>query len=56
MKLATFTHGGETRIGAVVGELVVDLSKAAPELPTNMRDFLVAVSYTHLQLPTILLV
>ena len=42
MKLATFTHGGETRIGAVVGELVVDLSKAAPELPTNMRDFLVA--------------
>ena len=42
MKLATFTHGGETRIGVVVGELVVDLSKAAPELPTNMRDFLVA--------------
>ncbi len=42
MKLATFTHGDETRIGVVVGELVVDLSKAAPELPTNMRDFLVA--------------
>ena len=42
MKLATFTHGGETRIGVVVGELVVDLSKAAPELPTNKRDFLVA--------------
>ena len=41
MKLATFTHGGETRIGVVVGELVVDLRKAAPELPTNMRDFLV---------------
>ncbi|SUZ63590.1 uncharacterized protein METZ01_LOCUS16444 [marine metagenome] len=42
MKLATFTHGGDTRIGVVVGELVVDLSRAAPELPTNMRDFLVA--------------
>ena len=41
MKLATFTHGGDTRIGVVVGELVVDLSKAAPELPTDMRDFLV---------------
>ena len=42
MKLATFTHGGETRIGVVVGELIVDLTKAAPELPTNMRDFIVA--------------
>ncbi|HIC33922.1 MAG TPA: 5-carboxymethyl-2-hydroxymuconate isomerase, partial [Gammaproteobacteria bacterium] len=42
MKLVTFTHGGDTRIGVVVGELVVDLSKAVPELPTNMRDFLVA--------------
>ena len=42
MKLATFTHGRETRIGVVVGELIVDLSKAAPELPTTMRGFLEA--------------
>ena len=42
MKLATFTHGRETRIGVVVGELIVDLAKAAPDLPTNMRDFLAA--------------
>ena len=42
MKLVTFTHGDRTRIGAVVGELVVDLSAAAPELPTDMVDFLAA--------------
>ena len=42
MKLATFTHGRETRIGVVVGELVIDLSRAAPELPTDMRSLLEA--------------
>lgn len=40
MKLATFTHANETRIGVIVGELIVDLSRAAPELPTTMRSFL----------------
>lgn len=42
MKLATFTHGGRTRIGVVVGELVIDLSAAVPELPTDMIAFLEA--------------
>ena len=40
MKLASFTHANETRIGVIVGELIVDLSKAVPELPTTMRSFL----------------
>jgi len=36
MKLATFTHGGVTRIGVVVDESIVDLAAAAPELPRDM--------------------
>jgi 2-keto-4-pentenoate hydratase/2-oxohepta-3-ene-1,7-dioic acid hydratase in catechol pathway len=36
MKLVTFTHEGRTRIGVVDGEAVVDLSAAAPDLPTEM--------------------
>lgn len=42
MKLATFTHDGATRIGVVVGDTVVDLSAAAPQLPTQMCAFLSA--------------
>ena len=42
MKLATFSHGGRERIGVVVGELVIDLSAAAPDLPTDMTAFLAA--------------
>jgi len=42
MKLATFTESGQTRIGVVVGEQVIDLSKAAPSLPTDMLSFLEA--------------
>jgi len=42
MKLATFTHGGRTRIGVVRGESVLDLSTLAPNLPTSMRAFLEA--------------
>ena len=42
MKLATFTHGSTTRIGIVVGEEVVDLSVAAPDLPTEMIALLAA--------------
>jgi 2-keto-4-pentenoate hydratase/2-oxohepta-3-ene-1,7-dioic acid hydratase in catechol pathway len=42
MKLATFTHDGATRIGVVVGEEIVDLASAAPELPRDMLAFLEA--------------
>ena len=42
MKLATFTHAGATRIGVVVGDEVVDLAAAAPEMPRAMEAFLAA--------------
>ncbi len=42
MKLATFTHQGSTRIGAVVDDAVVDLAAAAPELPREMAALLAA--------------
>ncbi len=42
MKLATFTHGGNTRIGVVADDSMVDLSAAAPELPREMVAFLEA--------------
>jgi 2-keto-4-pentenoate hydratase/2-oxohepta-3-ene-1,7-dioic acid hydratase in catechol pathway len=42
MKLATFTHGGATRIGVVVDDSIVDLAAAAPELPRDMIAFIVA--------------
>jgi 2-keto-4-pentenoate hydratase/2-oxohepta-3-ene-1,7-dioic acid hydratase in catechol pathway len=42
MKLATFTHDGHTRIGIVDGDDVVDLSRAAPDLPHEMVTFLEA--------------
>lgn len=42
MKLATFTQAGATRIGVVDGEAIVDLSAAAPNLPTEMCAFLAA--------------
>lgn len=42
MKLATFTQAGSTRIGVVDGEAIVDLSAAAPSLPTEMCAFLAA--------------
>lgn len=42
MKLATFTHARSTRIGVVVGDEVVDLAAAAPELPHEMCAFLAA--------------
>lgn len=42
MKLVTFTHDRHTRIGAVVDDAVVDLSRAAPTLPSDMRAFLAA--------------
>jgi len=42
MKLATFTHDGNTRIGVVVDDHVIDLAVAAPALPTEMKAFLCA--------------
>ena len=42
MKLATFSHGGTTRIGVVVDDQIVDLAAAAPELPREMTAFLAA--------------
>jgi len=42
MKLATFTHSGTTRIGVVDGDQIIDLSAAAPTLPTEMVAFLEA--------------
>ena len=42
MKLATFTHGGTTRIGVVAGDSMIDLAAAAPELPREMAAFLTA--------------
>ena len=40
MKLATFTHQGRTRIGVVTDGGVVDLSQAAPELPSDATQHL----------------
>ncbi|MCZ6658682.1 MAG: fumarylacetoacetate hydrolase family protein [Gammaproteobacteria bacterium] len=42
MRLITFTEGNRTRIGALNGDAVVDLSVAAPDLATNMLTFLEA--------------
>ena len=42
MKLCTFTHGQRTRIGVIVGELVIDLPAVVPELPSDMISFLAA--------------
>jgi 2-keto-4-pentenoate hydratase/2-oxohepta-3-ene-1,7-dioic acid hydratase in catechol pathway len=42
MKLATFTHGGATRLGVVVEDSIVDLAAAVTELPREMIAFLIA--------------
>jgi len=42
VRLATFTHGGARRIGVPVGDEIVDLAAAAPELPQEMTAFLAA--------------
>jgi 2-keto-4-pentenoate hydratase/2-oxohepta-3-ene-1,7-dioic acid hydratase in catechol pathway len=42
VKLATFTHAGATRVGCVVGDAIVDLASAAPELPRDMIALLAA--------------
>lgn len=40
MKLARFTYNGTTRLGAVIGDEIVDLSVAAPKLPTEILGLL----------------
>lgn len=42
MKIVTFTHEKRTRLGLVSDNSLVDLSIDAPDLPTNMLDFLIA--------------
>ncbi len=44
MRLATFTQAQRTRIGVVMGDELVDLATAAPDLPTEMTEFLAAGS------------
>lgn len=41
MKLATFTHNKQTRVGAVVGDVVVD-SRGDADIPAGMIEFLSA--------------
>ena len=40
MKLVTFTHGGTSRVGTVVGEEVVDVTAQGTALPHDMLAFL----------------
>ena len=42
MKLATFTHAGATGVGVVVGDEIVDLAAAAPQLPPELTALLAA--------------
>ena len=42
MKLATFTAGGPAELGAVVGETIVPLNRAAPGLPADMIGLIAA--------------
>ena len=42
MKLATFTQANRTRLGAVVGDEIVDFEAAAPDLPGDMISLLAA--------------
>ncbi len=40
MRLATFTSGGATHVGVVIEDDVVDLARAAPDLPRDMLALL----------------
>ncbi len=42
MKLCTFSQAGVLRVGAVVGDELVDLASAAPELPRELASLLAA--------------
>ncbi|MBV8799328.1 MAG: fumarylacetoacetate hydrolase family protein [Alphaproteobacteria bacterium] len=40
MKLASFESGGRESIGIVVGDALIDFARAAPDLPSDMRDLI----------------
>ena len=42
MRLVSFTEGDKSRIGVLTGDRITDLSRAAPDLPHDMNDFLAA--------------
>lgn len=42
MRLISFESGGKPAVGIVSGDTVTDLSSAAPDLPTDMREFIAA--------------
>jgi 2-keto-4-pentenoate hydratase/2-oxohepta-3-ene-1,7-dioic acid hydratase in catechol pathway len=42
MRLVTFSEGGAVRVGALVGDQVVDLAKAVPDLPRDMQGLVEA--------------
>ena len=42
MRLVTFTHQGQRRLGARSGDSIIDFSAADPSIPTTMREFLEA--------------
>ena len=40
MKLGSFESGGRESIGIVVGDALIDFARAAPDLPSDMRDLI----------------
>jgi ureidoglycolate lyase len=40
MKLASFESGGRESIGIVMGDALIDFARAAPDLPSDMRDLI----------------
>ena len=42
MRLVTFTHQGQRRLGARSGDSIIDLSAADPSIPSTMKEFLEA--------------
>ena len=49
MRLLTFEHQGHTRIGAMDGDQVVDLTAADPDLPTDMVEIIADWSLSRMQ-------
>ena len=47
MPIASFSHAGRTRLGKVIGNGIVDLTTAAPQLPTTIKAFLEAGEPAH---------
>src|SRR6185295_10828667 len=40
MKLASFESGGRESIGIVMGDALIDFARAAPDMPSDMRDLI----------------